>query len=121
MKSLALPALAILLLFSPVMALVHKDYKPKKVPSVPVNLHDLAMEVYNELKLDDDGKIDVGGKLTFALDQFDNNIFEFLANRTLGRSGERSCQFYFLDGHMHFPRQVDYETSKNAQGSCIKT
>ena len=92
-----------------------QSYKPKKVPSVPLNIQGLAQDIHNELLL---LKIPlkVNDREYFSLDPRDSNMFEFYAHRTIGKSGERSVKFIILKGKVHYARKIDEETGKIAQG-----
>ncbi len=92
-----------------------QSYKPKKVPSVPLNIQGLAQEIHNELVLLNI-PLKVNDREYFALDPRDPNMFEFYAYRTIGKSGESSVKFIMLDGKVHYARKIDEETGKIAQG-----
>jgi hypothetical protein len=90
-------------------------YKPKKVPSMPLNIQGLAQDIHKELlmlKI----PLKVNDKEYFALDERDPSMFEFYAHRTIGKSGERSVKFIVLKGKIHYAREIDEETGKIAQG-----
>lgn len=92
-----------------------QSYKPKKVPSLPLNIQGLAQDIHNELVLIKI-PLKVNDREYFALDPRDPNMFEFYAHRTIGKSGERSVKFIMLKGKVHYARKIDEETGKIAQG-----
>lgn len=92
-----------------------QSYKPKKVPSLPLNIQGLAQDIHKELLLIKI-PLKVNDKEYFALDSRDPSMFEFFAQRTIGKSGERSVRFIVLDGKVYYARKIDEETAKIAQG-----
>ena len=94
---------------------ISQSYKPKKVPSIPLNIQSLAQDIHTELMM---LKIPlkVNDREYFALDSRDPGMFEFYAHRTIGKSGERSVKFIMLKGKVHYAREIDEETGKIAQG-----
>lgn len=109
--------IAVLVGFMSVGNLSGQDYDIKKVPSFPLNLQKLSSEIFEELQ-QNGGKIEINDRVYFSLDPIEPTVMEFMAYKAIARSGERSCKFMkFKDGNMYFPRRVDYETSKDAQGN----